>query len=479
VAEGGNARQLKQAVGTFAQSLVTSPSGSDQEATGDARLRHDSHGVARVVSRLVLSPWVPVMAVTGWFAWAYLHLRPAASVSSSLHPMAAYGPWAWTHLGYSDIISLYYAFHLANHALPYLHSRVEYPVLTGLFMWLAAWAPGVQGYFWTSSLGLLGCALGTTYCLYRLDRRFAWAFALCPLLLVYGLLNWDLLAIFFMVAGWARFRARSYAAAGVFLSLGVWAEFFPILLFFYCVVSLLGDPLERVHARRMVSWGGAVALLVNVPFAVADLGNWDHFFVFNARRGGRGGILFALHLASALPVSAVDLFSGVLVVLAVALLVPRVLRGGSPAGAAAIGFAVLLVVNKVYSPQYMLWLFVFGIIAEWPAWSLVLMSVTGFVDYGDAMMALHLSHNPSPASSWFFHAVYPWNKALRYGSIVLVLVTSQVTARHHRRRCDPATPSAAPCNDDERLPNRSTFSNPRGTQVHTDRSGPVVAADGQ
>ncbi len=429
MAEGGNARQLKQAVGSFAQSLVTSPSGSDQEATGNARFRHDAHSVARVVTRLVLSPWVPVMAVTGWFTWAYSHLRPAPFVDSAAHPLAAYGPWSYGHLAYSDVISLYYAFHLGNHALPYVHTRVEYPVLTGLFMWLAAWAPGVQGYFLASSLGLLGCALGTTYCLYRLDRRFAWAFALCPLLLVYGLLNWDILAIFFMVAGWARFRARSYAAAGVLLSLGVWAKFFPILLFFYCVVSLLRDPLDRVHARRMVLWGGVVALLVNVPFAVADVGNWDHFFVFNARRGGRGGILYALHLASALPVSAVDLFSGVLVVLAVALLVPRVLRGSSPAAAAASGFAVLLLVNKVYSPQYMLWLFVFGIIAEWPAWSLVLMSVTGFVDYGNAMMALHLSHNPSPASSWFFHAVYPWNKALRYGSIVLVLLTSLVKER--------------------------------------------------
>jgi hypothetical protein len=376
------------------------------------------------------APWIPAIAVVGWFAWAYLHLRPTTVVTSSAHPGAVYGSWAWGHLAYSDTISLYYAFHLANHALPYVHTRVEYPVLTGFFMWLAAWAPGVQDYFLASSLGLLGCALGTTYLLYRLDHRFGWAFALCPLLLVYGLLNWDLLAIFFMVAGWAQFRAQRYAWAGVLLSLGVWAKFFPIILLFYCVISLLRDPRDRVHARRMVVWAGVVALLVNAPFAVANIGNWDHFFVFNARRGGGGGILYELHLVSTLSIPAVDVLSGVLVVLVVVLLVPQVLRGSSPVAAAAVAFAVLLLVNKVYSPQYMLWLFIFGVLAEWPVWSLVLMSVSGLVDYADAMAALHLSHTHSQAFSWFFHTLYPWNTALRNSSIALALCGGLV--RRHR-----------------------------------------------
>ena len=376
---------------------------------------------SRTITWLRTARWIPGIAVTGWLSWAYLHLRPSTVVSSSAHPGATYGVWSWEHLAYSDAISLYYAFHLANHALPYFDTRVEYPVLTGLFMWLAAWAPGVQGYFLVSSLGLLACALGTTYLLFRLDYRFGWAFALCPLLLVYGLLNWDLLAILFMVAGWSQFRAQRYASAGVLLSLGVWAKLFPIILFFYCVVSLLGDPRDRASARQMGVWAGVVTLVLNTPFAVGNIGNWDHFFVFNARRGGGGGILYDLHLASALSIPGVDVVSGVLVVVDVVVLIPRVLRGGSSMAAAAVAFAVLLLVNKVYSPQYMLWLFVFGILGEWPVWSLVLMSVAGLVDYADAMTALYLSHTHSPAFSWFFHALYPWNTVLRYFSIVVAL----------------------------------------------------------
>ena len=384
-----------------------------------SRVSDPQHAIRHIPRQVWDARWAAALAVTGWFSWAYLHLRPSGVVTSSPHPGTTYGVWSWGHLAYSDIISLYYVFHLGNHALPYVHTRVEYPVLIGVFMWLAAWAPGVQGYFLASSLGLLACALGTVYFLHRIDRRFGWAFALCPLLVVYGLLNWDVLAIFFMVAGWAQFRAHRYAWAGVLLSLGVWAKFFPVIVLFYCLISLLGDPGRRAHARTMVLWSVLVALVVNVPFAVANVGNWDHFFVFNARRGGGGGILYELHLVSTLPIWVVDLASGSLVLLAVALLAPRVLRGGSPMCAAATTFAVLLAVNKVYSPQYMLWLFVFAVLAQWPLWSLVLMSTVGLVDYADAMVTLYLSHTHSPAFTWFFHNLYPWNMTLRNATILL------------------------------------------------------------
>lgn len=341
-------------------------------------------------------------------------------MSSAAHPGAAYGPWAWGHLAYSDVVSLYYSFHLANHAVPYADTRVEYPVLIGIFMWLAAWAPGgVQGYFMASSVGLLACALGTLCFLWRMDRRFAWSFASCPLLLVYGLLNWDLLAIFLMVAGWAQFRARRYALAGVLLSLGVWAKFFPLILLCFCVVSLLAQRKDRSNAAEMVLWAGGVAVLLNLPFAIANVGNWDHFFVFNARRGGGGGVLYQLHLASALSIPIVDVLSGILVLLVAGLFVRQVLKGGSPVASAAITFGSFLLVNKVYSPQYMLWLFVFAVLAEWPAWSVVLVSLAGLVDYADAMTVLYLSHTQSPAFSWFFRTLYPWNTVQRNGSIGL------------------------------------------------------------
>ena len=401
---------------------------------------------SKTVTALLATPWVPFATVVGWFTWAYLRLRPAAIVTSSAHAGRSYGPWAWGHLAYSDLISLYYAHHLFNHALPYVRVRIEYPVLTGVYMWLASWAPGVQGYFLVSSLGLLACALGTLHLLYRIDRRLGWTFALCPLLLVYGLLNWDLFAIFLMVAGWSRFRAQRYTSAGVLLSLAVWAKFFPIILLVYCIISLLHDPHDRDHAWRMTRWAGGTALVVNVPFAAANPANWAHFYVFNLRRSGRGGIFYFLHFASALSTPVVDLLSGGLVVLVAILLVPRVLNGDSPMAATAVVFAALMLVNKVFSPQYMLWLVVVGVVALWPTWSLATMSAAGILNYVVAMVILYLLHTRSPSFAWFFHVVNPWNVALRYGSITLGLFAALILRRD--RPWSPTVPASLKPHDE-------------------------------
>ena len=57
---------------------------------------------ARTITWRPEAPWVLVIVVSGWFVWGYFHLRPAVSVVSAARPGAAYGPWAYGHLAYSD-----------------------------------------------------------------------------------------------------------------------------------------------------------------------------------------------------------------------------------------------------------------------------------------------------------------------------------------------------------------------------------------
>jgi uncharacterized membrane protein len=368
-----------------------------------------------------------MLCTTGWMLWAYLRLRPPHSVTSTRVPLSGYGPWSYSHLAYSDILSLYRVHHLANHAFPYVHTVIEYPVLTGLFMWSAAWFPGVGGYFLASCVGLWLFALGSVVLLHRISPRSAWVFSLCPLLLVYSLLNWDLMAIFLTLAGWDFFRRRRYAWAGVLLTLGVCAKFFPIMLLVFCIVTSLADR-EHQGARRgaavMVAASAVTAVVVNVPFAIANFAGWDDFFSFNASRGGEGGLLFQLHLVSDWSVSAVNALSVVLVLAAVALLAWWVWRGAPTMLAAAAAFAFFMLLNKVFSPQYMLWVFVFGLLALWPGWTLAAVTVAGLIDFTNAMITLHLLAVHSPSWPWYFQTVYPLNRALRSTAIACGTVAS-------------------------------------------------------
>ena len=62
--------------------------------------------------------------------------------------------------GYSDISHLFFRDHLWQHPTPYLDFRFEYPVLTGLFVWVASLVhTSVAAYFLTSTGLLLILAL--------------------------------------------------------------------------------------------------------------------------------------------------------------------------------------------------------------------------------------------------------------------------------------------------------------------------------
>lgn len=147
---------------------------------------------------------------------------------------------------YTDIYPLYYVEGLNAGQVPYLGHPVEYPVLTGAMMQLAAWlvrpvedvyARGIVFYYVTVALltiCLVAGVLATGYAAsmdegedrwgrWRLDagQRAALLVALSPALILTAFINWDLLAMALTAGGVAAWAARREALAGVLLGLGV------------------------------------------------------------------------------------------------------------------------------------------------------------------------------------------------------------------------------------------------------------------
>ena len=146
---------------------------------------------------------------------------------------------------------LFGRYDLGSGALPYLDSPVEYPVLTGGFMALAAALgrvydgvarasdllpdlPPVQSYYVVTCLLLSVCALVTARGVLGLSGRRPWDAAmigLSPLLVVHAFTNWDLFAVALTTLGmwaWARRPARASPACS-----SGWrsaAKLYPLLL---------------------------------------------------------------------------------------------------------------------------------------------------------------------------------------------------------------------------------------------------------
>ena len=355
----------------------------------------------------------------------------------------ATGEWSgskqYTHLCYSDAVPLFGVYGLDVGDVPYLDSRVEYPVLTGGFIALAAVlaraydgaAAGlgllpdlspVHSYTLVTALLLSACALLLTRAVLGLAGRRPWDAAmmgLSPVLAVHAFTNWDLFAVVlatFAMLAWARHRP---VLTGVLLGAAVAAKFYPLLLLGALFLLCL-------RAGRLRDWGvtalAAVAVwtAVNLPVAVLAPDNWTWFFVFSRSRPANPESLWniALHasgnrlldgalaegeipsvLNAAVTVSLLLLFAGVAWLTLAAPVRPRV------AQVAFLLLAGFLLLNKVWSPQYSLWLLPLAVLAR-PKWrSLLLWQATEALVWIVTMLHYLGTANRGIEVEWFFLGV--------------------------------------------------------------------------
>lgn len=372
------------------------------------------------MGRAMIRRAIGTLAIVVWMTWGYLRLTPPARLIRYGGQLQAphYTAWAYNHLAYSDVVKLYQTRMLFLHLIPYMQTRIEYPVVTGLFMWITAMGQGILAYFLVTFVAFLLIAIGIYLLLEQMVPKHAIYFACLPMLMVYGLLNWDLLGIGFMVIGWYFYQRQSYWISGIMFSLGVFAKLFPIFFLPFVAVELLKNR-KTAQLLEMIVAFMVTSLLINLPFALTKYKYWSYFYTFNAHRGV-GADIYENHWIHGISTAAANTFSLTAVLLTTLYLMWRVRQGDQVAHATALTFTVFLFVNKVYSPQYTLWLMVFAILAEWPVWTYVLMTMIGLVDYVNSFTLLHLYNIKSPSARWYNARVFPLGLLLRYLGLVVV-----------------------------------------------------------
>ena len=294
-----------------------------------------------------------------------------------------------TNACYTDIYPLYYVRGLNDGKLPYFDSfsgtdihYVEYPVLSGGFMQLVAWlvqpfgtdARGIAFYNVTALLlALLAvvAVLATAYAAGRRSLRTGLMVALSPALLLTAYINWDLLAVALSALAVAAWSARRPALAGALLGLAIAAKFYPLLflgpLVLLCVRAGRWRATGRLLAGTAVAW-----LAVNLPVMVFAWDGWKEFYTFSQGRGIDWGSIFFVLQDHGLPGPAGDtdllnLFgTGTFLVLAAGIAVLALAAPRRPRLAQLL-FLVLvafMLPNKVWSPQYVLWLLPLAVLAR-------------------------------------------------------------------------------------------------------------------
>lgn len=332
--------------------------------------------------------WTPlrvvVIVAVGMFALGMVQKLPCYDSGWFFGASSQY-----THACYSDIPHLYQGRGFADGLVPYFDKLpgdmdyLEYPVLTGVFMEVAAWlTPGSgsimlqeQVYWFVNAGMLMLCAAVIAVCVVRTHRRRPWdglLVALAPAFALTATINWDLLAVALTAAAmlmWSRSRPLAF---GVLLGLATAAKLYPVFL--------LG-PLFLLCWRAgkwrefFVATGGAVVawLVVNLPVMIFAFDGWSKFYTFSQERGvdfGSFWLIWAQNTTTPPSTDVVNTAATALVLLcflgiaALTLTAPRRPRF---AQLAFLVVAAFILTNKVYSPQYVLWLVPLAVLAR-PKW---------------------------------------------------------------------------------------------------------------
>jgi uncharacterized membrane protein len=290
---------------------------------------------------------------------------------------------------YTDIYPLYFNEQLAVGKFPYTGHPVEYPVLIGAAMQAAAWMvrpisnPFVRGreFFDVTVVLLALCAvagtLATAYLAGRSRRWTALGVALAPGVVLASFINWDLIAMALVALAMAAWAARRPVLAGVLLGLAVATKFYPVLflgpLLLLCVRAGRMRAFWATAAATVITW-----LVVNLPVAFAAPAGWGRFYALSkARPADWGSIWYFFEtehwpFLGSLTGGSLNLFSaavfaaGCVAIAALILTAPR--RPRVPQVFFLV-LAVFLVSNKVWSPQYVVWLAPLVVLARPRLWA--------------------------------------------------------------------------------------------------------------
>ncbi|HVF05003.1 MAG TPA: glycosyltransferase 87 family protein [Frankiaceae bacterium] len=379
----------------------------------------------------------------------------AAKLPCSYHPWAEH--YQYTRMCYSDVYALYFSERLNEAAVPYVDHPVEYPVVIGGLMWVAAGVSDDASDFYaaTAVLLLVSAVVAVAFTAKTAGRRRPWdaaLFALAPGMVLHATTNWDLAAVALGAVGMWAWSRKMPAFAGIWFGLAIATKLYPGLF-------LVGLLFLCLRAKRMAEWvqaaavAGATAVLVYVPVILTagrfpveacEGGHtvtvlqpaWQRFFTLNRCRGADWDSMayaFTRLTDRSISTPALNRLTAVLVILvilavgALTLWAPRRPRVAQVMFLLVAGF---LLVNKVNSPQYTLWLIPLAALAR-PRWraflawqaaeALVLFTrFYFFVNYDDNGKGIPVE--------WFIRAVLLRNVLLL---VLMGLVVREILRPYH------------------------------------------------
>lgn len=291
-------------------------------------------------------------------------------------------PEQHVHMCYSDFALLFTERGLAAGVFPFLDPApegqvMEYPVLLGLVAGaLASLVPGtgegadrVLAFYDLNHAAVVLCWLGTvlaTAASAGRRRGDALLVALAPGIILTLSVNWDMWAVFLGSLALLLFGRSRPVWAGVLLGLGTAMKLYP--LFFLGAILVLCLRSGRLRSLAAVVGGAAGTwLVVNLPFMLTAFDQWATFYRFSSDREVSFSSMWLAFTWLPLDGQGFSLLSNGLFLLCCLGIAWLALAAPTRPRLAQLCFLIVacfILLGKVYSPQFVMWLIPLAVLAR-------------------------------------------------------------------------------------------------------------------
>ena len=207
-------------------------------------------------------------------------------------------PDVYIKMCYSDITALYGARDIDQKVWPYQSNEnaIEYPVITGLVIWLTSLpVDNYQSFFYLNIFLLALLLIAVSLLIYRIRAEFVPLCLLAPAVIASLYINWDMWAVLGAILAIYLFKERRFDYSAIALGVAIATKFFPIVLLIPVALFFLNQrkikELVRFKLILVITW-----LVINLPVALTSPG-WSRFYKMNLERGNDlGSVWFALEL---------------------------------------------------------------------------------------------------------------------------------------------------------------------------------------
>ena len=285
-----------------------------------------------------------------------------------------------TYFCYSDIPVFWKTHFLQNHIWPFEFvfipelsktiNPVEYPVIIGLVIWALSYLTSSTGipyinYFDINVTFISLLFIASAFFVHRIKPKYGLLMVFAPAVIMSLFMNWDMWAVLPSLIAIYYFDKGKHVSSAIFLSVAISAKFYPIVMLLPICILLIKSR-KFIELRKFLIAATATYLFINLPIMISNFSGWSYFYKVSFNRGVGYGSIWEVFEILGLKLNNVNYYyflSTFVIFFLISIYFWRSKNFSNLHEVVFLSVFAFTAFNKVYSPQFVLWLTPLAVLA--------------------------------------------------------------------------------------------------------------------